>query len=229
LKEYPEAKIHVCQLDLLNKTSQESAKNFIQEKFGKISVLVNNAGFAYNKDSEASDLDQAEDTLAVNYFGTIEFTKLMLPIVSDRVIFISSLCSDTSFAACSDKIKNKIKSGNLSCDEVDLMANDFLSKVKTGGFQDFYPNHFYGMSKLLVRCYAEALAREATEISVFSCCPGWCRTDMAGWERPTKSAEEGSDNPAWLVITDDDKVVANSGGYFRKYREKTEWGYVWEG
>ena len=93
-----------------------------------------------------------------------------------------------------------------------------------------YSNHFYGMSKLLIRCYAEALARQTKgEIQVFSCCPGWCRTDMAGWERPTKSAEEGSDNPAWLAVTDDETVVTSSGGYFRNDREKTEWGYVWKG
>ena len=138
LKEWPEAKIHVCQLDLLDKTSRENARNFIENKFGKISVLINNAGFAYKKDSNASDLAQAEDTLAVNYFGTVEFTKLMLPMVSNRVIFISSLCSDTSFGACSDGIRSKIKSGSLSCDEVDLIANDFLGKVKNGGHLNFY-------------------------------------------------------------------------------------------
>merc|ERR1711912_123776 len=102
-----------------DKSSRESCKKFVQEKFGKIDVLINNAGFAYKRDSKVSDLKQAEDTLQTNYFDTAEFTKLMSDVVDERVVFISSLCSDTSFMSCCDDIKDFIKSRKFTCDDVD--------------------------------------------------------------------------------------------------------------
>lgn len=33
---------------------------------------------------------------------------------------------------------------------------------------------------------------------MYVCCPGWCRTDMAGDKAP-KSKEEGADTPLYLI------------------------------
>ena len=51
---------------------------------------------------------------------------------------------------------------------------------------------------------------------------------MAGWEKPPKTAEEGSENPVWLAMTEDSIVVSKSGTYFRNNKELTQWGYVWK-
>ena len=51
-----------------------------------------------------------------------------------------------------------------------------------------------------------------------ACCPGWCRTNMAG-DKATKSAAEGAETPVWLVTRED--VV--TGRFWREGKEDPEW------
>ena len=55
-------------------------------------------------------------------------------------------------------------------------------------------NILHGMTKLFIRKYAEILSTKRPALKVYSCCPGWCKTDMAGWEKPPLTAEQGADN-----------------------------------
>jgi hypothetical protein len=45
-------------------------------------------------------------------------------------------------------------------------------------------------------------------------CPGWCKSDMAGWEKPTKTAEMGADNIMFLVDLRDDVDPDVQGRHF---------------
>jgi hypothetical protein len=45
-----------------------------------------------------------------------------------------------------------------------------------------------------------ALCPNAPGVVVNNCCPGWCKSDMAGWDRPTSTAEEGADTPLFLAL-----------------------------
>lgn len=52
--------------------------------------MVNNAGIMFSaKDDSISDLEKIERTLNINYFGTIEFTKKMLPFITDDAKIIT--------------------------------------------------------------------------------------------------------------------------------------------
>ncbi len=51
-------------------------------------------------------------------------------------------------------------------------------------------------------------------IQVYSMCPGWCKSDMAGWEKPTKTAEMGADNIMFLVDLRDDVDPDVQGRHF---------------
>ena len=46
----------------------------MEQEFGKVDVLVNNAGFAYKGSDPTPFRDQTEKTLAINYYGLIDFT-----------------------------------------------------------------------------------------------------------------------------------------------------------
>ena len=45
-------------------------------------------------------------------------------------------------------------------------------------------------------------------------CPGWCKSDMAGWEKPPKTAEMGADNIMYLVDLTEDVDPSVQGRHF---------------
>ena len=49
-------------------------------------------------------------------------------------------------------------------------------------------------------------------------CPGWCKTDMAGWDRAPMTAAEGADTVVWLETMNQADQFANTGGFFQKRR-----------
>ena len=82
----------------LDVTSDESVATAVQqviERFGRIDVLVNNAGVGSSGASEESSVAQDQTVFDVNVFGLIRMTKAVLPHMraqkSGRVINMSSV------------------------------------------------------------------------------------------------------------------------------------------
>lgn len=73
LKEYVEKNYNVEALaiygDVRDENSVDNLVKAIMEKFGKIDVLVNNAGIAIDKEFEDRNLNDWKDTLATNLMG----------------------------------------------------------------------------------------------------------------------------------------------------------------
>jgi short-subunit dehydrogenase len=69
----------VCQCDVSQKPQVQKMGDEVLAKFGKVDVLVNNAGFAiYGKVSDLT-VEQIESQMATNYFGMVYCTKQFLP------------------------------------------------------------------------------------------------------------------------------------------------------
>ena len=69
----------VCQCDVSNKTQVKEMTDIVLDTFGRIDVLINNAGFViYGKVSELS-IEEIESQMETNYFGMIYCTKNFLP------------------------------------------------------------------------------------------------------------------------------------------------------
>ncbi|MFF5308461.1 oxidoreductase [Streptomyces massasporeus] len=82
----------------LDVTSDESVSSVVQEvidRFGRIDVLVNNAGLGINGAAEEISVAQAQRVFDVNVFGLMRMTRAVLPHMRGqghgRVINISSL------------------------------------------------------------------------------------------------------------------------------------------
>merc|ERR1711862_673688 len=119
LTQHKSAKINCFELDLAD---NRSISNFVQniKKCGKIDVLINNAGFAYKRNCTLDDYKQAVDTFDINYFGTKTLTNQLADNITSRIITVSSMCSDSSFRACSRDMQSKIlDKNNLSEEKVD--------------------------------------------------------------------------------------------------------------
>jgi NAD(P)-dependent dehydrogenase (short-subunit alcohol dehydrogenase family) len=84
----------VARLDVTNPGDAKMAANAAVERFGRIDVLVNNAGSSFKGFFEEMTAEQVERQLAINLLGPMNVTRAVLPVMrrqrSGHVISISS-------------------------------------------------------------------------------------------------------------------------------------------
>jgi NAD(P)-dependent dehydrogenase (short-subunit alcohol dehydrogenase family) len=175
----------VVALDVTDETSVRAAVAEVMGLFGRIDVLVNNAGVMLDgPGSPASSVadvpaDIVRATYEPNTIGPLRMIQAVLPMMRDqgygRIVNLSS------------------GAGQLS----DMGAS--------------YPA--YRMSKAALNALTRTTAAELGErpIKVNCMCPGWVRTSMGGENAP-RSVEQGADTAVWLAMLPDD---GPTGGFFR--------------
>lgn len=90
------------QLDVTHQDEVDALARWIEITYGRLDVLVNNAGGHYDHeaDASASDLTSARDALDTNLFGAWRLSSAMLPLMRKhsygRIVNISSGCATTS-------------------------------------------------------------------------------------------------------------------------------------
>lgn len=74
---------NVLKLDLsvTSKASITEALETTIERFGKIDILINNAGYGLFGDTEGVDLDQARAQFETNFWGPVELTRQVVGIM----------------------------------------------------------------------------------------------------------------------------------------------------
>ncbi len=86
--------IRAYKLNLNNTKSIEKQVKQIIKDFGKIDILINNAGIWKEAEADKMTLKQWEETIRINLTGTFNITKLVLPLMKKnkfgRIINISS-------------------------------------------------------------------------------------------------------------------------------------------
>jgi NAD(P)-dependent dehydrogenase (short-subunit alcohol dehydrogenase family) len=91
---YPDKILPVC-LDVTHKKEIITAVGLAIKKFGRIDVLVNNAGFGITGAAEAFTDEQVRNQLETNLYAPIAITRAVLPYMrkqrSGRIIQISSI------------------------------------------------------------------------------------------------------------------------------------------
>ncbi|MFT8309704.1 MAG: oxidoreductase [Sporolactobacillus sp.] len=92
----------VLPLDVTDSRQIRTVVETTQQKFGRIDVLINNAGFAYFSPVEKADDQQIENMFAVNFWGVKHMIDHILPIMreqkSGNILNISSLGGLRAFA-----------------------------------------------------------------------------------------------------------------------------------
>jgi NAD(P)-dependent dehydrogenase (short-subunit alcohol dehydrogenase family) len=139
-------------LDVTNEESIQLALKETLAKFGRIDVLVNNAGYNILAEGETVAPDAARNLMDTNFWGAVRLTQLVLPIFREQN------------AATGQK------------------GGVILQVTSLGGRLAFAGNSFYHASKFALEGWTEAIAKEMLpDWNIhFSCVePGGVKTNYA--------------------------------------------------
>lgn len=178
--------------DLERATESATAlARLIESEFGHLDVLINNAGIAdIINDAPASQvsIDTVKRVFATNFFGTVEFTQPLLPLLK---------------AAPAARIVN-VSSG-LGSMGINSNPDTPFYGIKPLG---------YNSSKAALNMFTVNLAWELrdTRIKVNSICPGYTATDLNNNSGP-QTIEEGAIAIVKYAQIGDE---GPTGGFFHK-------------
>lgn len=143
--------IFITKLDVTEKPSIQTAVKAGIDKFGKIDVLVNNAGYGALGALEAATEEEIKRQFDVNLFGLIEVTKAVLPGMrqhrSGTIINVSSVGGRVTFPFSSLYHATKFALEGLT-ESMQYELNPFgigLKIIEPGG----YKTEFAGRSMAL--------------------------------------------------------------------------------
>ena len=89
----------VC--DVANPDSVRAVVHDVRKRFGRIDMLVNNAGVGLYKSVVDTELKEFEDLMKINYFGTVYMTKEVLPHMlkfgGGVIVNVASVSGKTGF------------------------------------------------------------------------------------------------------------------------------------
>lgn len=162
------------------------------------------------------------ETLHCNYYGTLEATQSLLPLIRPK----GRLVNVASMSGHLNKYSSAVRSRFLSAESVseitELMEN-FKASVKAGTEKaDGWPSAAYAVSKAgvigMTRAVAGEVEKEGKGVLVNSCCPGYVNTDMTKGNG-TKTVDEGAKTPVMLALED----ISGKSGLFWQSEKPIEW------
>ena len=159
-KEGLKPKFH--QLDIDSAESIENLRKYIAETYGGLDVLINNAGMAYKTDSKAPFIEQATNTIRINFTGTLNITRALMPLIRPhgRIVNVSSMASRLN--QVSVDLQGQFSSPTLTESELVSLMQRFVDDVAAGDHREKgWSNTAYGMSKVGVTAL--------TKVSVYLC------------------------------------------------------------
>jgi len=137
---YPDT-IYPIKLDVTNNDEVQAAIENTVARFGRIDVLVNNAGFGITGATEAYTKEQVSSQLATNLFAPIEITRVVLPYMrrqgSGRILQISSIGGRRGSVGVSiyQAAKFGLSGFAEALNEEVRPLNIFVTAVEPGGFR----------------------------------------------------------------------------------------------
>jgi NAD(P)-dependent dehydrogenase (short-subunit alcohol dehydrogenase family) len=178
-------------LDVANEADRQAAAKYIEKEFGKLDILINNAGVMLeamggaNKTSSTTQKDLRE-TFETNLFAPVALTQTLLPLLrksaAGRIVNLSSILGSNTLQA-------------------------------TPGSPIYEAKVFaYDASKAALNSFTIHLAHElkGTKIKVNSAHPGWVKTDMGGDGAPMEIVDGAKTSVELATLGED----GPTGGYF---------------
>lgn len=161
-------------LDVANEDSVQKLLAFVRAEYGRLDVLINNAGVLIDRDVTVLRVDEAKlrTTMDINFFGTWRMCRAFLPLMREgkygRVVNVST--------------------------DMSLLTN---MRAETAA----YRLSKAAINALTVSVADEVQGWGDIKVNVMS--PGWVRTDMGG-ASATRSVGQGADTITWLATLPED-------------------------
>lgn len=99
-----QSRIIVFELDVTDENSILAFQTRVLDEFGKVDVLINNAGYAGAGFVEEISMDEYRRQFETNVFGVIAVTKAFLPVMRKNrhgyIINVSSISGKVAFPDC---------------------------------------------------------------------------------------------------------------------------------
>ncbi|HXE08493.1 MAG TPA: SDR family oxidoreductase [Acidobacteriaceae bacterium] len=178
------------QLDVVSELDRDAAVKTIGREFGRLDILINNAGVLLDPRSHnatsTTPLSMLRETFEINFFAAVALTQALLPLLrksaAGRIVNLSSILASLTYHA-------------------------------TEGSPVYHSKTFaYDASKAALNSFTIHLAHELrnTNIKVNSAHPGWVKTEMGG-EGAHMEIIDGAKTSVQLATLGAD---GPSGGYF---------------
>ena len=97
-KELGASEAFLLKLDILNNESIKAAKESVEEKFGHVDILINNAGVISWEKFEGETFTDIENQVRTNLEGLIKMTSAFLPQIKEGIINIASRAGHIPYA-----------------------------------------------------------------------------------------------------------------------------------
>ncbi len=182
--------VRFLKLDVTNKKDYADAAAYLEKNFGKLDILINNAGISADglagTNVSATTEQSLRTTFETNFFAPIALTQALLPLL---------------------KKSDAARIVNMSS----ILGSQALHADPNSPIYDFKALS-YDASKAALNSFTIHLAHElkGTKIKVNSAHPGWVKTDMGTDAAPMEIPEGGKTGVALALLADD----GPSGGFF---------------
>lgn len=177
--------VEFIQLDVDNSADIEKAVSFINSNYGKLDILINNAGIQIESDNWGTNTSVnvnekvLRQTFDTNFFSVIKLTDALLPLLkkseAGRIVNLSSILGSLTLHA-------------------DKNSPIYQSKLFA-----------YDASKTALNAYTIHLAQalENTGIKVNVAHPGWVKTDL-GSDAAPMNVTDGAKTSVALALLEED-------------------------
>lgn len=199
----------VKQLDVADENSIQRLFDFVRAEFGRLDVLVNNAGvITTSTGNKKSILRSAKGILEKNVPGVRKITGKIVPALQNAgLISKHGNVTDTML----DEVKFVMETNLYGAWRMSQVFLPLLDKSENGRIINISSGMgelkslsgdyaAYRMSKSSLNVLTIMFSRELAGkgISVNAMCPGWVKTDMGG-PNATREVFQGADTAVWLA------------------------------
>ncbi|KAH3757151.1 carbonyl reductase 1 [Pelomyxa schiedti] len=186
-------------MDIGDPESVTQGANSVKQKWGRVDLLINNAGIAPHDPSDVSGLEvsakAAIDVFNINVHGVLRTMDAFIPMMDHatpssllpmpHIVNVSSKGVGKFLAQCSPDVQSHVTSVYDIPSITSLMEEyvSLLSKGKEHTAAQGWATYIYGLSKVLVTLITKIYATKYPSILITSVHPGTCNTDIipASW------------------------------------------------
>ena len=166
--------IEVVQIDVTDDASVSAAFEAVKSKGTGLYALVNNAGVGLNAGGKV---------LPTNFYGPKRVSEAFLPLVTDRIVNVSSGAASMWLRNQDDATKKLFTSPDTTWDELDAAVKKFFPSASMGG---------YGLSKAGLTAYTILQAKAYPNLLCTSLSPGFIQTKMTAGYGARLTPDQGT-------------------------------------